>query len=781
MALLARQSHRLALLASSQRAAASIHTTLPALAEGFTSPAPYSRPGPPSTGSPAGLSKTAEFVISKVDDLMNWARRGSIWPMTFGLACCAVEMMHTGAARYDLDRFGIIFRPSPRQSDCMIVAGTLTNKMAPALRKVYDQMPEPRWVISMGSCANGGGYYHYSYSVVRGCDRIVPVDIYVPGCPPTAEALLYGLLQLQKKINRRKDFLHWWTKASVGSKQKKKKSNRQMSALLVHQGLVDALKGEIGLPAGMSDADKKLLMEKAHSAIILCLGDRVLREVSKETTVASVWLYTFQMASGKSLEDHTDEFNKLILDLENIEVELDDEDRAIIFLSSFPQMYEHFVDTLMFGRESLSMEEVLAALNSRELKKRGETKADGADGLFVRGRTEQRENNKTKSSSSISKSRAKLRCYVCNSDKHLKRNCPEWKKRKSEYSKGKSHVVNSDTEGSLDGYESADVLMVSKASCVSEWVMDSGCSFHMTPCKEYFKELTIKDLGNVHLGDNSPCQIKGIGTVLFKLNNGSLIDLLEVRYIPDLQRNLISLGTFESKDYCVNMKNGKVKVIKGSMVVLTGNRRNNNIYFLEGEVCTNSVSVVEGGNSNARLWHMRMGHISSQGLQELNRHNLLGKFQRSSHSTKGILDYVHVDLWGPARVQSLGGARYFLSLIDGFSRRVWVYLLRSKDEAFDKFKEWKVMVENQSEKRVKRLRTDNGLEFCNRVFDLFCKEHGIGRHLTVVGTPQQNGLVERMNRTLLNKVRCMLFSAVLSNTKVENVKYSVWVKTVISH
>ncbi len=149
-------------------------------------------------------------------------------------------MMHTGAARYDLDRFGIIFRPSPRQSDVMIVAGTLTNKMAPALRKVYDQvslahalalqpilpcivsrglyagkakgssmirllclqMPEPRWVISMGSCANGGGYYHYSYSVVRGCDRIVPVDIYVPGCPPTAEALMYGLLQLQKKIAR---------------------------------------------------------------------------------------------------------------------------------------------------------------------------------------------------------------------------------------------------------------------------------------------------------------------------------------------------------------------------------------------------------------------------------------------------------------------------------------------------------------------------------------------------------------------------------------------------
>ena len=142
------------------------------------------------------------FLVAKLDKLVTWARTGSLWPMSFGLACCAVEMMHTAASRYDLDRFGVIFRPSPRQSDVMIVAGTLCNKMAPALRKVYDQMAEPRWVISMGSCANGGGYYHYSYSVVRGCDRIVPVDIYVPGCPPTAEALLYGILQLQRKLRR---------------------------------------------------------------------------------------------------------------------------------------------------------------------------------------------------------------------------------------------------------------------------------------------------------------------------------------------------------------------------------------------------------------------------------------------------------------------------------------------------------------------------------------------------------------------------------------------------
>lgn len=162
---------------------------------------------PPSQQNvvPAAISKTLDekgFLLTSADALFDWARTGSMWPMTFGLACCAVEMIHAYMSRYDLDRFGMIPRPSPRQSDVMIVAGTLTNKMAPALRRVYDQMPEPRWVVSMGSCANGGGYYHYSYSVVRGCDRIVPVDIYVPGCPPTAEALIYGLLQLQKKIQR---------------------------------------------------------------------------------------------------------------------------------------------------------------------------------------------------------------------------------------------------------------------------------------------------------------------------------------------------------------------------------------------------------------------------------------------------------------------------------------------------------------------------------------------------------------------------------------------------
>jgi len=150
------------------------------------------------------IHKGGNVVVTSVDTLLSQARANSLWPLTFGLACCAIEMMSTAGARFDISRFGMeAFRATPRQADVMIIAGRLSKKMAPVLRQIYDQMPEPKWVISMGACASSGGVYN-NYAIVQGTDQVVPVDIYVPGCPPSPDALIYGIMKLQEKIKRGK-------------------------------------------------------------------------------------------------------------------------------------------------------------------------------------------------------------------------------------------------------------------------------------------------------------------------------------------------------------------------------------------------------------------------------------------------------------------------------------------------------------------------------------------------------------------------------------------------
>ncbi|KAK9053912.1 hypothetical protein SSX86_024987 [Deinandra increscens subsp. villosa] len=378
----------------------------------------------------------------------------------------------------------------------------------------------------------------------------------------------------------------------------------KMGAFLVYKGIVDALRGNVGRPDGWEDIDWQEAMDEAHSSIILCLGDKVLRKVSKEQTTTGVWTKLEFLYMTKSLA------NRLYLKKK---------------LYTFQ----------MQARKSISMEDVTSALNSRELKNSGEIKEE-PEGFNVR-------------------------------EKRLKKDCPDRKQHKQEgntsYYKplvNYSHLEDS----SCDGYESSDVLVVSSKSSRYSWILDSGCSYHMTPVKSLFREFKDRDLGSVKLGDSRPCRITGIGTVEVRLSNGSTLLLEEVRYIPELTRNLISLCTFEKHGYAVSLKNGRAKVVKGSRVILTGTRCKNNIYELDLKVEHGISCVVTSSiKVDVKLWHNRLGHIRDQGKS----HRV--KFPKGRHTSKRILDYIHAYLWGPARTHTIGGASYLLSLIDDYSRK----------------------------------------------------------------------------------------------------------------
>jgi len=269
------------------------------------------------------------------------------------------------------------------------------------------------------------------------------------------------------------------------------------------------------------------------------------------------------------------------------------------------------------------------------------------------------------------------------------------------------------------------------------------------------------------------------------MHDGVVRTLTEVRHVPDMSKNLISLTTLDLGGCQFVGGDGVLKVVKGALVVMKAHLFGR-LYVLQGStvIGTAAVSSSMSDSEVTRLWHMRLGHMSEKGLTLLSKRGLLsgqstsklefcerclfGKQKRISfnsglHRTKGTLDYIHSDLWGPARVPSKGGARYMLTFIDDYSRKVWVYFMKKKSDVFVTFKQWKALVEKQTGKKIKRLRTSNGLEFCDGDFNKFCKDEGIVRHLTVRGTPQQNGVAERMNRTLLEKVRCMLSNSGLSN------------------
>nr|GEX10023.1 zinc finger, CCHC-type [Tanacetum cinerariifolium] len=374
-----------------------------------------------------------------------------------------------------------------------------------------------------------------------------------------------------------------------------------MRALLIQHGCEAAL--EV-LPTDMEAQAKAELNKKAHNAVILCLGRKIF--------------------------EHIDEFNKIVLDLANIEEKFEDENLALLLLTSLPASYKHFVNTLLYGREALTFED---------------------------GFTTVKRKDKIKISSGLI-------------------------------------------------YDGSEVMMVISVEALQDWIMDSGGSYHMTPRLDLFFDFLECNGGRVLLGDNRECKIRRIGKVRVQLKDGSSFMLHNVRYIPELKRNLISLGTIKKERYTVKLQSGKIKVINCSRVVLSGTRRDNCVYSLDGHAVAGELNASIEEKDSLAQFRCRKAHYS--------RSDRLCSFRIMGSVSCGIIR-------------------------------------RFKHEAFEKFKEWKQLVENQTGMTVKKLRTDNGLEFCNRKFKRLCIKSGIARHLTVVGTPQQIGLAERMNRTLMDK------------------------------
>nr|GEZ04257.1 zinc finger, CCHC-type [Tanacetum cinerariifolium] len=396
----------------------------------------------------------------------------------------------------------------------------------------------------------------------------------------------------------------------------------------------------------MTDADKTTALKtdvykKAHSALLLCLDNKVLREVNKEDSAAVVWLkletlyvtkslanklylkkkklFTFYMHSGKKLSEHINEFNKLIGDLANINVDIDDEDQALMLRTSLPPSYDNFVETLLYGRESLTLEDVLSSFNSRELKKRTDANDDG-DGLYVRGRSNHRGNQGCGNSRSKSKGKGtyKLKCYMCYSADHLKKDCPKRHKKKSTGFVKKNAGQGSSMHSEV--YDNGDLLMEVREKRFLEWIMDFGGSFHMTPKRNFLFDFKEFNGGTVLLGDNRACVIIGIGKVRVQMKDGSSFVLENARYIPELKRNLISLGTLDREGYTMKLQNERVKVIKGSLMVLSRTMKGNYVYSLDSWAESGEASVgIQEKESLAQVWHKRPSHISEAGLHELEK------------------------------------------------------------------------------------------------------------------------------------------------------------------
>ncbi|KAL0409123.1 UNVERIFIED_CONTAM: Retrovirus-related Pol polyprotein from transposon TNT 1-94 [Sesamum radiatum] len=527
---------------------------------------------------------------------------------------------------------------------------------------------------------------------------------------------------------------------------------QKMKGILIQQRVFKAIDGKY--PENISE-EKQFENDKfAYSSIILNLSDSVIRKVGNHSSAKELWdklneLYTesslpsklfllekffrYKLDASKTIDDNIDDFTKLIQDIKLTGDKNIDDYSPIVLLNAIPETYGDVKSTIKYGRDSVNLETVINGLKSKEIDLKSSKPVQNQPEVnLVRGRAKNRNHDykHRKHSNSRSRSRGRsnskpkyhrdryekkdVRCYNCGGRGHFIRDCKKPRKDPPRES------ANNSDDTVDEVYMLSDVNAVKSVLNKHEWLIDSGCTVHMTPYRDILSNYKSENLGSVSMANEKCCDILGVGDVCMIFENGFKFTLKNVKHVPDLAHNLISCSALEEEGLEGRWGRGIMKIMKGSLCVFKAERKKN-LYICSVSYDIIAASVTHMNTSD--LWHKRLGHISSKGLELLHKHGVLNdKVNDLSFCDDCIL------------------------------------------EVFEKFKTWKTFVENQTGKRIKTLRTDNGLEFCNKQFSELCDEFGIKRHNTTPYTPQQNGVAERMNRTLLNKVRCLLISSGLPKT-----------------
>ncbi|KAG8485735.1 hypothetical protein CXB51_019086 [Gossypium anomalum] len=433
----------------------------------------------------------------------------------------------------------------------------------------------------------------------------------------------------------------------------------------------DALLGIDKVPSTLIDEEKKRKDRKVLTQLHLHLSNEMLQDVMKEKTAATLWKRLEQICMSKTLTSKLHMKQRLYA--HRLE-EGASEDLGLILLCSLPPSYSTFRDTILYSRESLTVDEIYDSLTSYDKMKHLVVKPDSqGESLIACGRQD----------------------------------------RDADNDRGRTQERNP-----CEDYNDSELLVasVNDSKVSEEWILDSGYTFHMSPNRDWFTTYETMSEGFVLMGNNDSCKIAGVGTIKVMMFDGFVRTLSDVRHVPELKRNLISLSTLNSKRYRYTTESGVLKISKGSLVLMKGQRKTAKLYVLQGSTVTGDATVASSSLSDddiTKLWHMRLGHMSDNGMVELSKRGLLNE-------------------------------------------KVWAFFLKQKSDVFFAFKSWKIMIEKQTGKQIKYLRTDNGLEYYSDEFNRLCKSEGIMRHLTVYHTPQQNGVAERMNRTIMEKKQPLL-------------------------